>query len=332
MSEWPINWLAVVDEAVRLRKKEGLTQAGLASLAGVSRPTVVSFEQGEVNLQFERVIAILEALGLFVQPGRADSLQSFIYDAQQRFAELTKDLPDDHPTCQPLGHSEQAYSIEGVEQLPTLSRLRQILERAPRTSGWSPFWVPTKETIKPQIHEGVVECWLGRPNAGRLFSDAAHSDYWQVGRDGTAYLQRGYQEDAPDLDAGTFFDLTLPIWRTAEILSHAAWLAGQLGAAGGDSIRLFIRYTGLAGRELVSWAKPSLRLAADGERARSTTAEINGRTSADEIANDLEAVVGRLVRPLYERFDGYDPPDGLIAGQVAEFRRNAANFQDNRQE
>ena len=33
MTEGPINWRAVVDEAVKRRKTEGLTQAGLAALA-----------------------------------------------------------------------------------------------------------------------------------------------------------------------------------------------------------------------------------------------------------------------------------------------------------
>lgn len=324
MTEWPINWRAVVDEAVRRRKKEGLTQAGLAVLAGVSRPTVVSFEQGEINLRFERVIAILDALGLFVQPGRTDSLQSFVYNARRRFEELTAKLEDDHPSRQPLGHSEQAYSIEGIENPPTLTRLKEILSRAPKTSGWTPFWVPTKESIKPSFHEGLLECWLGKPDTDRVFNDSAHSDFWQVARDGTAYLQRGYREDGRDLDAGTFFDLTLPIWRTAEVLLHAAWLARQLGAAGNDKIRFVGKYTGLAGRELISWAKPGLRLALDERhRARSEAVELIALTSTDEIERNLERVVGAIVRPLYERFDGFDPSEGLITAQVDEFRRNA---------
>lgn len=325
MTEWPIDWRAVVDEAVRRRKREGLTQAGLAALAGVSRPTVVSLEQGEINLRFERVVAILDALGLFVQPGRADNLHSFVYDARRRFEELTAKLDDDHPSRHPLGHSEQAYAIDGIEKLPTLARLKEILSRAPKTSGWTPFWVPTKESIKPSFHDGLLECWLGTPDADRVFNDSAHSDFWQVARHGTAYLRRGYQEDGPDLDAGTFFDLTLPIWRTAEVLLHAAWLARQLGAAAGDKIRFIGKYTGLAGRELVSWAKPGLRLELDERhRARSETAELSAATSPGEIEKELARIVGAIVRPLYERFDGFDPPERLITGQIDEFRKNAA--------
>jgi len=327
MTEWPIDWRATVDEAVRRRKLEGLTQAQLATLAGVSRPTVVAFEQGEINLRFERVIAILDALGLFVQPGRPDSLQSFVHEARNRFRELVAKLDEDYPSRQPLGHSEQAYSIDGIGAPPTLTRLKEILSRAPKTSGWTPFWVPTKESIKPAFHDGLLECWLGRPEADRVFNDPASSDFWQVTRDGSAYLQRGFQEDGRDLDAGNFFDLTLPIWRTAEVLRHAAWLAQQLGAEDDDAIRFAGRYAGLAGRELISWAKPGLRLGLDERhRARTDSVDLTALTSAAEIQENLARVVSTIVRPLYERFDGFDPPEALIAGQIAEFERNVEGF------
>ena len=327
MTEWPIDWRAVVDEAVRRRKAESLTQSDLAALAGVSRPVVVAFEQGEINLRFERVVAVLDALGLFVQPGRSDSLQSFVHEARKRFVELTADLDEDHPSRQGYGHSEQAYSIDGVDALPSLAQLKTVLAHAPKTSGWTPFWVPTKETIKPAFYEGLIECWLGRPSDDRVFNDAAHSDFWQVARDGTAYLQRGYQEDGRDFDPGTFFDLTLPIWRTAEVLVHAAWLARELGAGAADPIRFVGRYTGLSGRELISWAKPGLRLAIDERlRARADSVDLTALTSAGEIDKQLEKVVGTIVRPLYERFDGFDPAESLIAGQIADFRRQLQNF------
>jgi transcriptional regulator with XRE-family HTH domain len=331
MSEWPIDWRAVVDEAVRRRKQEGLTQAALATLSGVSRPTVAAFEQGEINLRFERVIAILDSLGMFIQPGRSDSLQAFVHEARNRFRDLTAKLDEAHPSRQPHGYSEQAYAIEGVENPPTLTRLKEVLAHAPRTSGWTPFWVPTKESIKPAFHDGLLECWLGRPDADPVFNDPAHSDFWQVSRDGSAYLRRGYQEDGPDLDAGSFFDLTLPIWRTAEILVHAAWLAAEIGALGSDPIRFSGRYTGLAGRELISWAKPLLRLALDERhRARSDSVDLSALTSANEINGNLEHVVGTIVRPLYERFDGFDPSQDLIVGQVADFRRQLGRISESR--
>jgi len=326
MTNLPIDWRFVVEEAVRRRKDEGHTQRSLAALAGVSVPTVNAFEQGEINLRFERIVAILDALGLFVQSGRTDSLQSFIYDARTRWHGLITDLPDDASARQSQGHSEQAYAIDGVEQLPTLSKLRELLARAPKTSGWTPFWVPTKDGIKPTVREGLIECWLGKPEVDRVFDDPAHSDFWQVTRDGTAYLQRGYQEDGPDFEPATIFDLTLPIWRTGEVLLHAAWLARELGAETSTKIRFVARYTGLAGRELLAWAKPLLRLALEERhRARSDSVELGATVTVGDIEDRLATTVEGILRPLYERFDGYAPPAELFAGQVDDLLRNLSD-------
>jgi transcriptional regulator with XRE-family HTH domain len=323
MSDWPIDWRTVVDEAIRRRKAEGLTQRGLAALAGVSAPTVNAFEQGDIHLRFERVVAILEALDLIVQPGRPDSFQAFIHGARRRWEELTARLPKEHLSRQPLGHSEQAYCIEHLPKSLPLERLRDALSKIPKSSGWTPFWVPTRPDIRPTVQDGLLECWLGKPDIDRQFNDPAHSDFWQVTRQGFAYLQRGYQEDGPDnLEPGTIFDVTLPIWRTAEVLLHASNLARALGAEDNAPIRFVGRYTGLEGRELISWAKPLLRHLLDERfRARSTKVDLDVVTTAQEIDNALEAVVAEAIAPLYERFDGYRPPVELIETQIAELRR-----------
>jgi len=323
MTDWPIDWRAVVDEAIRRRKRDGLSQRGLAELAGVSLPTVNAFEQGEIRLRFERVIAILEALGLFTQPSDPDSFGAFRHNARRRWEELVAPLPDDHPSRQPRGHSEQSYGLEGLSGLPSIRELQTVLAHIPKTSSWTPFWVPTKAELKPVIENGVIECWLGKPNADRVFNDPAHSDFWQVSRDGYAYLHRGFQEDGPDnLEPGTIFDLTLPIWRTAEVLIHAANLARALGGERQTGVHLTARYSGLAGRELISWARPLLRTVLDQRyRARSGQVDLGVRTDVGAIDDDLGQVVQSFVGPLYERFDGYQPSPDLIASQLAELRR-----------
>jgi transcriptional regulator with XRE-family HTH domain len=323
MIEWPLNWRAVVDEAVARRKSEGLTQRELAALAGVSLPTIVSFEKGEIRLRFERIVAILQTLGMFDRPDEAGSLHAFIGAARRRWAELVAALPSDHPSRQPDGHSEQAYLVEGAEPPRSLAELRDMLGQAPRTTGWPPFWVATRDALRPTAQGGELECWLGNPDNDHAFGDAAHSDYWRVRRDGAAYLQRGYQEDGPDLEPGTIFDLTLPIWRTAEVLMHAAWLSRSLGAPLEAPIRLAVRYTGLEGRTLFAWAKPLLKTGLDRtHRSRSSMVDLSAATSRDELERDLEAVVARILQPLYERFDGYQLPSGLVGSQVAELRHN----------
>lgn len=323
MTDWPIDWRGTVDEAIRRRKEEGLTQRSLAALAGVSLPTVNAFEQGQINLRFERVIAILETLDLFVRPADQDSFESFLHDSRRRWEEFVEDLPEHHPSRQPHGHSEQAYAIVGIEDVPPAGQLREILSTIPKSSGWTPLWVPTRPELRPIIEGGVLECWLGRPETDRHFRDPAHSDFWRVSRDPFAYLQRGYQEDGPDnLEPGTIFDLTLPLWRTAELFLHALNFARLLDADDDTEIHFTARYTGLEGRTLITWAKPLLQDVIDERlRARSSKVELGLEARLWDLENELEVAVGKFVEPLYERFDGYRPSPKLIANQIAELRR-----------
>jgi transcriptional regulator with XRE-family HTH domain len=65
---WPMYASHELSSAVRTRRQEiGLTQKGLAKLAGLSRSTVAEVEAGTIkDLSFTRTAAILSALGLGV--------------------------------------------------------------------------------------------------------------------------------------------------------------------------------------------------------------------------------------------------------------------------
>ncbi|RVT93484.1 helix-turn-helix domain-containing protein [Sphingomonas crocodyli] len=323
MTNWPIDWRAVVDEAVRRRKREGLSQRSLGELAGVSAPTINAFEQGEINLRFERIVAILHALGMFVSPGKADAFDTFIYNARRKWEELVAPLPSDDPSRQPLGHSEQAYELNGIKAPGSTPQLRRVLAELPKTSGWSPFWVPTREELRPYIEDGMLECWLGRPDHDRAFPDPAHTDFWRIDRKGQAYLHRGYQEDGMDnLEPGTIFDLTLPIWRTAEVLLHAANLASALGGSGETTVRFHARYSGIEGRDLINWSKPRTRIYIDGRhRARSSQIDLEAYTDVEKIETELAVVIAEILTPLYERFDGYELAPDLIETEIRDMRR-----------
>ena len=59
-----LNWPALVEEAIRRRKEQRLTQEQLAILVGISKPTLNSFEQGHSNITLASAIKILRILGL----------------------------------------------------------------------------------------------------------------------------------------------------------------------------------------------------------------------------------------------------------------------------
>jgi len=59
-----LNWSALVEEAIKRRKANRLTQKQLAVLAGVSGPTVTRFERQQQNITLQSAFAILKMLGL----------------------------------------------------------------------------------------------------------------------------------------------------------------------------------------------------------------------------------------------------------------------------
>ena len=59
-----LNWPEFVEEAVKRRKLQRLTQEQLAILVGISKPTLNSFEQGKTTVTVENALKILHALGL----------------------------------------------------------------------------------------------------------------------------------------------------------------------------------------------------------------------------------------------------------------------------
>lgn len=59
-----LNWSGLVEEAVRRRKEQRLTQEQLAILAGVSKPTLNGFEQGKTTIKLDSALKILKMLGL----------------------------------------------------------------------------------------------------------------------------------------------------------------------------------------------------------------------------------------------------------------------------
>lgn len=59
-----LNWPALVEEAIKRRKEQNLSQEKLAIIARVSKPTVSSFEQCRSNITLASALKILKILGL----------------------------------------------------------------------------------------------------------------------------------------------------------------------------------------------------------------------------------------------------------------------------
>jgi transcriptional regulator with XRE-family HTH domain len=59
-----LDWQSLVDEAIKRRKEQRLSQEKLALLAGVSKPTLNDFEQGRTSITLASALKILAMLGL----------------------------------------------------------------------------------------------------------------------------------------------------------------------------------------------------------------------------------------------------------------------------
>lgn len=59
-----LDWDALVDRAIAVRKAEKISQREVAVLAGVTAPTVIKFEQKRTSIRVESALAILTVLGL----------------------------------------------------------------------------------------------------------------------------------------------------------------------------------------------------------------------------------------------------------------------------
>ncbi len=58
---------AVIEQYVRCRKMQGITQAELAKRAGISRSNITRFESSSYNPSLEQLVRIAAALGMTLQ-------------------------------------------------------------------------------------------------------------------------------------------------------------------------------------------------------------------------------------------------------------------------
>jgi transcriptional regulator with XRE-family HTH domain len=303
----PLNWDALIAEAIRRRKAENLTQREHAALASVSIPTMIAFERGERTLSLGKAFDILRVVGLLDEPKEEGAQGKFVQEAFARWRELTKDLPENSPGRFPNGWYRIDYALQGEVKPVELHRLQDLIEEAEvRHTGGPMFWVPQREQLAPREIDGVIECWLAPSDAGitRALSGAADCDFWRIAPTGRAFIMRGYVEDDQDtFPPHTIFDTTLPTWRLGEALLHAANLAKLLAE---DPVKTSVQfralYTGLSGRVLRAWANPFSGLLIEGGAARSDEAMLETTVSVNEIETNLADHLHPLIASLFERF------------------------------
>lgn len=304
----PLSWPRLVEEALRRRKAEGLTQKDHAALAGVSHPTMAAFERGETTLTLAKAMDILRVVGLVDEPSPEDAQSRFVREAFERWQALVAPLAQDAPARFPNGWYRIDYWLEGDLRTPDLAAFEGLLEQAVvRGIGWPSFWIPPPLDAHSHEVDGMIEYWRAPPRAsgGYSFDMPDFYDFWRAATTGRLVLMRGYVEDGQNtFPAGAIFDTTLPIWRMGEVLLHAERLASLLKKTAESAVTVHFRalYTGLSGRVLRSWANPLSDLVIQGHAARGDEAELQAEIPAADIEGRLAEHLLPLTASLYERF------------------------------
>ncbi|MFN8123400.1 MAG: hypothetical protein U0237_13315 [Thermoleophilia bacterium] len=213
----------------------------------------------------------------------------------------------------PKGYWASSYVLEGALRQVTLETFLDLMRQGEGSlTGWPVWWVPDREDMEPYVMDGLFECFMG-PGL------PAYSDFWRASPSGRFFLARGYQEDSDSkLDPGSILDLTLPIWRTGECLLHASRMASLMGDPQA-SVRMRMRWTGLAGRRLAAWANPARDVRRRVARQDEVASEVE--VAADAVEESLPALVLSLTRPLYEIFNAFRSSEEMVVQELTRLRK-----------
>lgn len=252
-----------------------------------------------------------------VAPSEEARLAAWAEDGLKRWAAHAPITPT-QVAIFPPGYYRVAYRLIGtVPELGAAELLAAIDRATTRHTGWSPWWVPTRDGIKPYWKDGAIECFLGE---GRGFvDDPAHADFWRVSPQGEALLVRGYDEDSHRDRAtpGKVFDVTLPVWRIGDCLLQAARFAAALECPQAEIV-FSVQWAGLAGRELTHLE--GRRYLHQGRISQQDRLDLVTTVQADQIADQLPEILHGFLTPLYGLFDFFTLPKSLVDEEVQKLR------------
>jgi transcriptional regulator with XRE-family HTH domain len=318
----PFNWQEIVTQAKSIRKQQGLTQKEHAAMAGVSVPTMISFDRAEKTLSIEKVLDILNVVGMVAKSNTQNSnLNNFILDAKNRWLELISDkrLKDNPEVKQLFGNYSVGFSIDGeLKKIKDLSDFLNILDNVSKIkySGWSPFWIAKNNpnSMPYFIDENTIECWVGKKHLNEKndwhMNQKTQDDFWRMSKLGFGYLQRAYEEDIIDmLEPGVSLCVESPIRDITEIICYTDRLKKSLSLDSTKSkINLSIFYTGLKGRVLTNYRSPRFnfienKISMFDECESDIEFNLPISNNHIEVYKEISEVVMKLLKGLYYRFN-----------------------------
>lgn len=244
-----------------------------------------------------------------------DALAAWMISCSERLkTRISAQVPLENPSRYALGTYKIAYFVAEPAKRPSLPELLDFLrESQGHETGW-PEWLVTHGGDSPRPIDGGIECWIRE-----MATSGAHSDFWRVVPDGTAFLLRGYQEDfRGDVTPGKCLDAITPIWRIGEAMLHAMRLAMQMDASE-SPIAFSFEWSGLKGRQLVALGGdrvPFFRRITE-QDVVSSFVSVDRATSID---TQLPELVLQALVPLYEIFDFFKMSPNVVAEEIKKLR------------
>ena len=115
-------------------------------------------------------------------------LSSWRENCWRRFQELNQKDPDGCARYK-YGNYAISYAVyPNRSRISSLRELQDVLAKLRGWTGWRPWLVFTKESLRPYANRGILECWINDDDS----RDPAHSDLWRASRDGRMFLLRGF--------------------------------------------------------------------------------------------------------------------------------------------
>ena len=258
-----------------------------------------------------------------ITPDSEQNIEIFRTTSFERWRSVTNKLSLDSPERFPYGYYE--VSIHPIGSTPTESlgelQKRLALARRIELTGWPPFLEMGREEWKPYPKNDYIEAWIGRRIDERFPREPNVSDYWRASQSGQLYTIRGYTEDSikdrKNVEPGTILDVTLPVWRTGEIIFFAARLIAEF--EGVESVLINCRFTGLSGRIITSlnWHHRSVQTRA----CHTDEIEKYAHVTPQQLEENVVEIIHQLLEPLYEAFDFYKLERALVEEELSRLRK-----------
>ena len=240
----PLNWKAIVGEALRRRKVEKMTQREHAALANVSVPTMAAFERVDTALSLSKAFDILRVVGMVCEPSKENLQDIFVRESFDRWNTLCEVESKDSHKRFSHGWFRFDYYIEGDIKHVESKEFEQILTKSIRNQNSLPPFSFTYNSPLEVINDKTIECYFQN-----------HGDFWRASPDGRLFFISGYKEDFEiPFPSNQIFDVIQHIWYISNALLHAERLAALLKRKPDSSILIHFQflYTGLKNRVLRS--------------------------------------------------------------------------------